>query len=152
MTRTWQTLGLGGFVLAATLAFTSGTSLAIEQSEQGKREMHEQMRNEMRQLEDKHEQDRRALQDKCKQDVRAMEDRHHSEKEVLRQKYVGSKLILLGETLLFEAAVLFLYAGFLLVCAHLFIVYYEEPTLRRLFGASYESYCKSVSRWIPRLP
>ena len=66
--------------------------------------------------------------------------------------YVGITLILLGEALLFEAAVLFLYAGLLLVCAHLFIVYYEEPTLRRLFGASYESYCKSVSRWIPRLP
>src|SRR6059036_2873229 len=66
--------------------------------------------------------------------------------------YVGITLILFGEGLLFEAAVLFLYAGLLLVCAHLFIVYYEEPTLRRLFGASYESYCKSVSRWIPRLP
>lgn len=66
--------------------------------------------------------------------------------------YVGITLILLGEALLFEAAVLFLYAGLLLVCAHLFIVYYEEPTLRRLFGASYESYCKSVSRWTPRLP
>jgi len=66
--------------------------------------------------------------------------------------YVGITLILLGETLLFEAAVLFLYAGFLLVCAHLFIVYYEEPTLRRLFGASYESYCKSVSRWFPGQP
>ena len=91
MTRTWQTLGLGGFVLAATLAFTSGTSLAIEQSEQGKREMHEQMRNEMRQLEDKHEQDRRALHDKCTQDMRAMEDRHHSDKDALRQKYMGSK-------------------------------------------------------------
>jgi len=66
--------------------------------------------------------------------------------------YVGITLILLGEALLFESAVLFLYAGFLLVCAHLFIVYYEEPTLRRLFGASYESYRKSVARWTPRLP
>jgi len=65
--------------------------------------------------------------------------------------YVGITLILTGEALLFESAVLFLYAGFLFVCAHLFIVYYEEPTLRRLFGAPYESYCKSVSRWIPRL-
>ncbi len=66
--------------------------------------------------------------------------------------YVGITLILLGEALLFESAVLFFYAGFLLVCANLFIVYYEEPTLRRLFRASYESYCQSVSRWIPRLP
>ena len=91
MTRTWPTLRLSGFVLAATLVFTAGTSLAIEQSEQGKREMHEQMKNEMRQLEDKQEQDRRALHDKCKQDMRAMEDRLHSEREALRQKYMGSK-------------------------------------------------------------
>ena len=91
MMQTWQRLGLGGFVLAATLVFTAGTSLAVEQSERGNREMHEQMRNEMRQLEDKHEQDRRALHDKCKQDMRALEDRHHSEKEALREKYMGGK-------------------------------------------------------------
>jgi len=66
--------------------------------------------------------------------------------------YVGITLILLGEAVLFESAVLFLYVGLLLVWFQLFIVYYEEPTLRRLFGASYESYCKSVSRWIPGLP
>src|SRR5439155_3592838 len=52
--------------------------------------------------------------------------------------YVGITLILLGEALLFEVAVLLLYAGFLLLCAHLFTVYYDDPTLRRLFGASYE--------------
>ena len=91
MTRTWQTLGLGGFVLAAMLAFTAGTSLAIEQSEQGKREMHEQIKNEMRQLEDKQEQERRALRDKCKQEMRAMEDQQHSDREALRAKYMGSK-------------------------------------------------------------
>jgi len=66
--------------------------------------------------------------------------------------YVGFMLLLLGEAILFESAILILYAGLLLVWFQLFIVYYEEPTLRRLFGSSYESYCKSVSRWIPRLP
>ena len=91
MTRTWQTLGLGGFVLAAMLAFTPGTAPAVEQSEQGKREMHEQMKNEMRQLEDKQEQERRALRDKCKQEMRAMEDQQHSDREALRAKYMGSK-------------------------------------------------------------
>ncbi len=91
MTRIRHAIGMSGFVLAATLAFTAGTSPAIEQSEQGKREMHEQMRNEMRQLDDKHEQERRSLHDKCKQDMRVVEDRHHSEKEALRQKYMGGK-------------------------------------------------------------
>jgi len=34
---------------------------------------------------------------------------------------------------------------------HLFVILYEEPTLRRKFGADYEGYCQSVSRWWPRL-
>jgi protein-S-isoprenylcysteine O-methyltransferase Ste14 len=34
---------------------------------------------------------------------------------------------------------------------HLFVVLYEEPTLRRKFGAEYEEYCRNVPRWMPRL-
>jgi protein-S-isoprenylcysteine O-methyltransferase Ste14 len=34
---------------------------------------------------------------------------------------------------------------------HLFVVCYEEPTLRRKFGADYEAYCRNVRRWRPRL-
>ena len=34
---------------------------------------------------------------------------------------------------------------------HLFVVFYEEPTLRDKFGADYEQYCKNVSRWRPRI-
>jgi len=34
---------------------------------------------------------------------------------------------------------------------HLFVVFYEEPTLRRKFGADYETYCGNVRRWWPRL-
>jgi len=37
------------------------------------------------------------------------------------------------------------------VGVHLFVVLYEEPTLRGLFGADYEEYCRNVSRWWPRL-
>ena len=33
----------------------------------------------------------------------------------------------------------------------LFVQLYEEPTLRRTFGADYEEYCRNVPRWIPRL-
>jgi protein-S-isoprenylcysteine O-methyltransferase Ste14 len=32
-----------------------------------------------------------------------------------------------------------------------FVVLYEEPTLRRTFGAAYDEYCANVPRWIPRL-
>ncbi|MBV8891514.1 MAG: isoprenylcysteine carboxylmethyltransferase family protein [Acidobacteria bacterium] len=34
---------------------------------------------------------------------------------------------------------------------HLFVVLYEEPTLRGRFGADYEEYCRNVRRWWPRL-
>lgn len=33
----------------------------------------------------------------------------------------------------------------------LFVVLYEEPTLRRKFGADYEEYCRNVDRWWPRV-
>ena len=32
----------------------------------------------------------------------------------------------------------------------LFVKFYEEPTLRKMFGADYEKYCRNVPRWIPR--
>ena len=34
---------------------------------------------------------------------------------------------------------------------HLFVVFYEEPTLRKKFGAEYEEYCRNVPRWWPRV-
>ncbi len=33
---------------------------------------------------------------------------------------------------------------------HLFVVFYEEPTLRGKFGKDYEEYCQNVRRWRPR--
>ena len=33
----------------------------------------------------------------------------------------------------------------------LFVKFYEEPTLRKMFGGDYEEYCRNVPRWIPRL-
>jgi protein-S-isoprenylcysteine O-methyltransferase Ste14 len=30
---------------------------------------------------------------------------------------------------------------------HLFVVFYEEPTLRKKFGADHEEYCRNVRRW-----
>jgi protein-S-isoprenylcysteine O-methyltransferase Ste14 len=34
---------------------------------------------------------------------------------------------------------------------HLFVVYYEEPTLRKMFGEEYLVFCKNVPRWVPRM-
>jgi protein-S-isoprenylcysteine O-methyltransferase Ste14 len=33
----------------------------------------------------------------------------------------------------------------------LFVQVYEEPTLRKMFGAEYEEYCRNVRRWLPRM-
>jgi protein-S-isoprenylcysteine O-methyltransferase Ste14 len=34
---------------------------------------------------------------------------------------------------------------------HLFVVFYEEPTLRGKFEEDYREYCRNVSRWWPRV-
>ena len=33
----------------------------------------------------------------------------------------------------------------------LFVLLYEQPTLRKKFGAGYEEYCRNVRPWIPRM-
>jgi protein-S-isoprenylcysteine O-methyltransferase Ste14 len=64
--------------------------------------------------------------------------------------YLGVALVILGESALFHAPHLAGYAMVMLLTAHVFVVLHEEPTLRRQFGESYEEYCRSVPRWIPR--
>lgn len=65
--------------------------------------------------------------------------------------YVSVGLVLVGEALLFESLILLVYALLLGLGFHLFVVCYEEPTLRRKFGAAYEEYCRAVPRWIPEV-
>ena len=38
-----------------------------------------------------------------------------------------------------------------IIIVELFVRLYEEPHLRKTFGADYEEYCRNVPRWIPRL-
>lgn len=65
--------------------------------------------------------------------------------------YVSILLILIGQGLLFASPGLFLYAACAWFATHLFVCFYEEPTLRRTFGTQYTDYCAHVRRWIPRL-
>lgn len=65
--------------------------------------------------------------------------------------YLGVALFILGEAAFFHSLHLVLYGGLMLSVAHVFVVLYEEPTLHRQFGKSYEEYRRSVPRWIPRL-
>jgi protein-S-isoprenylcysteine O-methyltransferase Ste14 len=65
--------------------------------------------------------------------------------------YVGVLGIILGQGLLFGDGRLFAYGVLLWLGVHVFVVGYEEPTLRRSFGTEYEAFRRNVPRWIPRL-
>jgi protein-S-isoprenylcysteine O-methyltransferase Ste14 len=65
--------------------------------------------------------------------------------------YLSVIAMLLGEALLFGSWAVSAWAALAALGFHLFVVLYEEPTLRRQFGAEYEDYCRRVPRWWPRL-
>ena len=72
-------------------------------------------------------------------------------RRVRNPMYVGVLLVLVGEALLFASATLLWYSAAVCAGFNLFVLLYEEPTLRHKFGAAYESYCAAVPRWLPRL-
>jgi protein-S-isoprenylcysteine O-methyltransferase Ste14 len=65
--------------------------------------------------------------------------------------YMALVTVILGEALWFGTALLAAFAILLLVATHLRVLFYEEPTLRRLFGAEYDAYARRVPRWLFRL-
>ena len=65
--------------------------------------------------------------------------------------YLSVTLIVFGEVLLTFSRPLFGYWVFWFMLVNLFVMGYEEPTLRGQFGDEYERYSRNVGRWIPRL-
>lgn len=65
--------------------------------------------------------------------------------------YVGAGLALASAGLFYKSIPLLSYAALLGLITHVFVVFYEEPTLRRTFGNDYERYCGLVGRWLPKL-
>ncbi len=63
--------------------------------------------------------------------------------------YVAVLLMLSGEAVWFESVLILIYAAIVFSVFHVWVIFYEEPTLKRRFGESYEKYCRRVSRWIP---
>ncbi len=66
--------------------------------------------------------------------------------------YTGILAILLGYFLWFGFWNLMIYAVLVFLAFSTFVVFYEEPNLKRKFGRSYEEYLNRVPRWIPKLP
>jgi len=65
--------------------------------------------------------------------------------------YLAALLVVLGEAWLFLSLPLVIYAASMAIGFHLFVIGYEERTLRRRFGDAYLEYRRRVPRWLPRL-
>ena len=65
--------------------------------------------------------------------------------------YLGAATALAGASLFYQSGGLAGYVVAFLLVTHVFVVWYEEPTLRTTFGPEYERYCRRVRRWWPGL-
>lgn len=65
--------------------------------------------------------------------------------------YVAVTSTILGQGLIFGNVELLEYGSIVWLLFHLFVLAYEEPTLRASLGAEYAAYCAEVPRWIPRV-
>lgn len=65
--------------------------------------------------------------------------------------YIAVLSVVLGLALLFHFLTLVGYALLVFFIVHTFVVFVEEPSLRKQFGESYEDYLRVVPRWLPRL-
>ena len=61
--------------------------------------------------------------------------------------YIGVMLALIGEVFFTKAALLMIYTGCVFIMFNLFIMFVEEPRLKRDFGEAYKLYCQKVRRW-----
>ena len=64
--------------------------------------------------------------------------------------YTGVLAASLGHFLWFGYWNLLLYTIVVFLVFHAFVTYYEEPVLKKKFGAVYEDYLKKVPRWFPK--
>ena len=65
--------------------------------------------------------------------------------------YVAVLAVIVGQALIFGNVTLLEYGALAWLLAHIFVLAYEEPTLRGTFGEEYQLYRANVPRWIPRL-
>jgi protein-S-isoprenylcysteine O-methyltransferase Ste14 len=65
--------------------------------------------------------------------------------------YLAVVAAVAGQAMLLWQRVLLWYVAIVSVAFVLFVLGYEQPTLRRQFGSQYEAYRRAVPAWLPRL-
>jgi protein-S-isoprenylcysteine O-methyltransferase Ste14 len=65
--------------------------------------------------------------------------------------YLSVAMIGAGEILVAQSRALLIYWVLWFLVVNLFVIGYEEPTLRQRFGLSYEQYTHRMGRWLPKL-
>jgi protein-S-isoprenylcysteine O-methyltransferase Ste14 len=65
--------------------------------------------------------------------------------------YVGVSSMILGQAIYYGSFSIVVYLLAMVLAFNLFVRFYEEPTLRRLFGEQYDEYCRKVPRWLLRV-
>ena len=65
--------------------------------------------------------------------------------------YLGVLAVFMGYVLWHPSRAILLCPVLVAVSSHLFVIFYEEPHLRKTFGEAYDAYCKAVPRWNPKL-
>jgi protein-S-isoprenylcysteine O-methyltransferase Ste14 len=64
--------------------------------------------------------------------------------------YVAVVITILGQGLTLGNVNVLEYGALVWLLFHLFVLIYEEPSLRANFGSEYKYFCAEVPRWIPR--
>ena len=72
-------------------------------------------------------------------------------RHVRNPMYLAVAAVIAGQALWLGRYWLLAYAVLFLVITMAFVTFYEEPTLRRQFGAQYDAYRSAVPGWWPRL-
>jgi protein-S-isoprenylcysteine O-methyltransferase Ste14 len=72
-------------------------------------------------------------------------------RHVRNPMYIGVTLIVFGQGLFFGSGAVLIFGVAVWGAAALFVLWYEEPQLRKTFGEEYEKFHANVPRWIPRI-
>lgn len=71
-------------------------------------------------------------------------------RHVRNPMYLGVLAGIAGQAILFRSLTLTTYLILVALGFHIFVTRYEEPTLHKKYGPSYETFRQHVPRWIPR--